>query len=303
MAILMFVSLKGGVAKTTSAAAIAECLAERSAPNEKVLLIDADHQCAAGELLLGEDRLIELDKRKKTLHDLMCWMLKDGFDEHLIPPYVAGHASDIAGCRDRLSVIPCSIRIDAFHRKMAAARQWHPSTSDFLALFRKNRGIMERWLQTNYAHTIIDCPPSIAPQVQAFLTIADAFVVPSIPDRLSVWGASYLIDRLRRLNVRLPGLGVLWTLYRQQLLVHNQTIADFVPGGPRARDLPRPFATVMPNAAAIAAPVPNASTFARKFGIFAPRSQGLCDEILDRCGQLRGPSRSTASNGSALRAS
>ena len=42
MAIVMMINLKGGVAKTTSAVAIAECMADNG---YRTLVIDADHQC------------------------------------------------------------------------------------------------------------------------------------------------------------------------------------------------------------------------------------------------------------------
>jgi len=42
MPILLLINLKGGVAKTTNAVAIAACLA---AAGLRTLLIDADHQC------------------------------------------------------------------------------------------------------------------------------------------------------------------------------------------------------------------------------------------------------------------
>ena len=53
MSILLFVNLKGGVAKTTNAVAVAECLADSG---YRTLLIDADHQCMSGELLLESEQ-------------------------------------------------------------------------------------------------------------------------------------------------------------------------------------------------------------------------------------------------------
>jgi chromosome partitioning protein len=74
VSILLFINLKGGVAKTTNAVAVAECLAEAG---HRVLLIDADHQCMAGELLLGESRMLNCERRHHTLHDLLASMLED----------------------------------------------------------------------------------------------------------------------------------------------------------------------------------------------------------------------------------
>ena len=70
------IKLPAPVAKTTSAVAVAECFASQG---HRTLLIDADHQCMAGELLLDESRLLRADKAKKTLHDLMSAMLDDDF--------------------------------------------------------------------------------------------------------------------------------------------------------------------------------------------------------------------------------
>ena len=47
--------------------------------------------------------------------------------------------------------------------------------------------------------------------------VADAFIVPAIPDRLSVRGSLYLLDRIQAGGLsRSRGLGTLWSLYREQ---------------------------------------------------------------------------------------
>src|SRR5689334_4716143 len=136
MSILLFVNLKGGVAKTTNAVAVAECLADSG---YRTLLIDADHQCMSGELLLGEDRLMKLDHKSRTLHDLLAAMLDDEFSVEQIPHYVVGNASDIGGGLPKLSAIPCSIRIDDFSTNMAKAKRGYKSNDEFLAIFRRRR--------------------------------------------------------------------------------------------------------------------------------------------------------------------
>jgi chromosome partitioning protein len=55
MPIIPVLNLKGGVAKTVTTVALAECFASHG---HRVLLVDADHQCMAGELALGESRLL-----------------------------------------------------------------------------------------------------------------------------------------------------------------------------------------------------------------------------------------------------
>jgi chromosome partitioning protein len=177
MSIILFVNLKGGVAKTTNAVAVAECLADSG---YRTLLIDADHQCMSGELLLGEDRLLKLDHKRKTLHDLLAAMLDDEFGAEQIPYYVADRVSNIGGGLENLSVMPCSIRIDDFQTSMAKAKRGYKSNDEFLAIFRRRRETLQRWLRSNFDFTIIDCPPSIALQVKVFLSVGDCFVVPAV---------------------------------------------------------------------------------------------------------------------------
>jgi chromosome partitioning protein len=283
MSLMLFVNLKGGVAKTTNAVAVAECLADLG---KRVLLIDADHQCMASELLLGERRMLYCDVHHLTLHDMLASMIDDEFKPDQIEPYVATRASDISGGLDSLSVIPCSVRIDDFSTNMAKARRGYKSTEEFYAIFRKRRKGMRRWLDSRFDFTIVDCPPSLALQVRAFLSVADAFVIPAIPDRLSVRGALWLMNRIRKLGLKLEGLGTLWSLVRDQNKMHGKIVEVASNGIDPFHQLPKPFKTIIPNASAItAASEPNChpKSFTTKYTPqFAKLYRGLCSEILQR---------------------
>jgi len=284
MSILLFVNLKGGVAKTTNAVAVAECLADSGF---RTLLIDADHQCMSGELLLGEDRLLKLDHRRKTLHDLIAAMLDDEFSADQMPYYVMGNVSDIGGGLEKLSVIPCSIRIDDFSTNMAKAKRGYHSNDEFLSIFRRRRETLRRWLRSNFDFTIIDCPPSIALQVKVFLTVGDCFIILSIPDRLSVRGSIYLLDRIQKLGVKIGGLGTLWSLYRDQNPMHRRTVEIAAKRiDSYYKQLPLPFEMIIPNAAAIAEasePGRKPRTFTAKYtSPFAKLFRSLCEEIVTR---------------------
>jgi chromosome partitioning protein len=283
MSILLFVNLKGGVAKTTNAVAVAECLADRG---YRTLLIDADHQCMSGELLLGEDRLLRCERRKMTLHDLLASMLDDDFDPKQLPGYVVPKASNIGDGLSTLSVVPCSIRIDDFSTNMAKARHGYKSTEEFLATFRRRRERLRRWLASSYDFAIVDCPPSLALQVKVFLGVADGLIVPAVPDRLSVRGSLWLLDRIRRSGVNVAGLGTLWSLYREQNKMHRKVVAAASRGAEPFDRLPRPFEAVIPNAAAIAeateAGLRPKSFNAKYTPQFARIYRSLCEEIVAR---------------------
>jgi chromosome partitioning protein len=283
MPILLFINLKGGVAKTTNAVAVAECLAES---NHRVLVIDADHQCMAGELLLGENRLLHCERRKITLHDMLAAMLDPEFAANQLSSYVVPNVSDIGGGLPNLSVMPCSFRIDDFSTNMAKAKHGYKSTDEFQAIYLRQRKVIRSWLKENYDFTIIDCPPSVALQVKVFLPIADGFIVPCIPDRLSVRGSLHLLDRIRKMGLKTKPYGTLWSLYRMQNNMHRKVVDAAERGLDPFDQLPRPFETVIPNAAAIAESTEQGRkppSFNSKYtSPFAKLFHSLCDEIVAR---------------------
>jgi chromosome partitioning protein len=279
----MLINLKGGVAKTTSAVAIAECLASAG---HRTLLIDADHQCMAGELLLGENGQATAERRKQTLHDLLAAMLQDDFTPRCFPAFVRGNASDIGSGLSKLSVLPCSYRIDDFISNMAKARKGYKTTSEFLRTFDSRKRQLRKWLMTNYDFTIIDCPPSLAIQVKILLSVADRYIVPSIPDQLSVRGSLFLLDRIKKRGFKISGLGTLWSLYRQQNPLHCKFVEQAKKSSPPFDQLPKPFETIIPNAAKIAGatePGQKPRTFRQKYSLeFAKLFEALCGEMVRR---------------------
>jgi len=283
MSIVMIINLKGGVAKTTSAVAIAECLASEG---HRTLLIDADHQCMSGELLLGEDRQLKCERTKHNLHDLLAAMLDAEFIPSQFESFVTRKASNIDGGLAKLAVLPCSIRIDDFSTNMAKARRGHSSNEEFLRVLANRRKQLRRWAEANFDFTVIDCPPSIAIQVRFLLSVADSFIVPSIPDRLSVRGSLYLADRIKSYGYKIHGLGTLWSLYREQNAMHRRVVDMAAKGSDQLSKLPRPFNTIIPNAAKIGEASENAGqpkTFSKKYTPqFAKLFEELCGEIVQR---------------------
>lgn len=284
MPILLLINLKGGVAKTTNAVAIAECLASEG---YRTLLIDADHQCMASELVLGENRLVKADRTKTTLHDLLAAMLDDEFAAHQIGHFFVPGVSNIGGGLQKLSVMPCSVRIDDFTTNQAKARRGYKSTEEFLQVWNRRKWQFQKWLSENSDYTIVDCPPSMALQVRFFLPVADGFIIPSVPDPLSVRGSLYLLDRLSKHGyTRIKGIGTLWSLYREQNHVHREIVGRASDGDVQLKKLPLPFETVVPNATAIADatdPKKTPASFKAKYtSPFARIFTRLCEEIVTR---------------------
>jgi chromosome partitioning protein len=104
---------------------------------------------------------------------------------------------------------------------MAKARKGYHSNDEFLQVFRRRRQQLRRWLKTTYDLVLVDCPPSLALQVKVFLWVADGYIV---PDRLSVRGSLYVLDRIDKLRYAVKPVGTLWSLYHVQNHVHEEVV-------------------------------------------------------------------------------
>lgn len=283
MAVILFTNLKGGVAKTTNAVAVAECLASQGKPT---LLIDADHQCTAGESLLGETRQMKLDTQKKTLHDLLAEMLKPEFETSQFAPFVQNGVSNIGGGLEALSAIPSSVRIDDFQTNYAKGGHGFKEWKEFRRMFDGHRKQLRRWLQQNFAFTIIDCPPSLALQVKLLLGVSDGYVIPCQPNRFSIRGAEALVHRIQSAGYRRDCLGLLWSMVRGQDATHGEIIQGF------KNKQVTPFQSTVPLAASIsnatAQFVPpegksNPNKFRGKYGAkFGRIYESFCEELIER---------------------
>ncbi|TWU36512.1 MinD/ParA/CobQ/CobA-like protein [Novipirellula aureliae] len=285
MPILLMINLKGGVGKTASTVAIAETLADQG---QRTLVIDADHQSMAGELLVGEQRILKAEKSKATLHDMFLKMADLGFEPSQLNEFAIPNASNVQSAAENLSVVPCSFRIDDFFGCVSKSRRIcrsYASERDLQTHLGRQMRKVQRWVREEYDFVLVDCPPSIAMQVKMFLRIADGYIIPSIPDQLSVRGSANLVNRLNKLNfTRIEGLGTLWTLYREQVALHREVVSDPFSG------IPDPFQTIIPNATKLASAVDPrgylnpVATCEVKYGKpFAERYRHLVDEIYCRC--------------------
>jgi chromosome partitioning protein len=294
--VVMFLSLKGGVAKTTNLVAVAECLAEQG---NRVLVVDTDHQCGASAVLLGDEQVDSLERRDRTLTDLFWESLNSDFVPDRIAHFAAP-AISIKGIERCLSVIPGSLRLEDFwqHYRRTPKREAATNTEAFAFLRNTRRDQFSRWLRANYDYVLVDCPPAVAWQVRFFLLVADGYVVPTIPDRLSVRGARYLARRIQNIGASTRPVGLLWSMYRSQCTLHRQYVEgihgeqDRMPWEDEAAPaLPRPFAVTIPHGNDVIAkslePEAQPRSFADKYGTeFSKKYRDLTREII---GRLRRP--------------
>lgn len=280
MAIIAMLNFKGGVGKTTNAIAIAEMLA---LSGYRTLLIDADHQSTATELLLGQERAYACEHNRRTLHDLLLDMLHPQMGAAPADRYVEHRISNIAGGIENLSMIPGSFRIDEFLTRVRQAGRQISTYGEFNEATRSRRLAFRKWAEENYQVTIIDCPPAYSVQVAFLVLTADTLLAPSAPDRLSVQATLYMTDRLVKRGLQLHWLGTIWTLFNEQNDLHRRMVAE----GPGSLGLtgflPTPFSTIVPYTHAVSHLWEHQfESFEQKYGLLAPLYHNLFQEIVFR---------------------
>ena len=175
---------KGGVGKTTTAVNLAACVAEAG---YDTLLVDIDPQSNATIALgLGKDA-------PRTLYDVLV-------GDATLQEIVVG--TEI----ERLRIAPSG-------PDLAGANVELPRIADSELRLRE---ALEP-VRSQYAFTLLDCPPSLGPLTVNALVAADRVIVPVQAEYFALEGLAGLLDTLsliqRELNPRLTVAGMLLTMY------------------------------------------------------------------------------------------
>lgn len=267
--------------KTVNSLALAECFASKG---RKTLLIDADHQSMSGELAVGITRCDRANSRKRTFYDLLRDMLQPDMEEQDYGKYVIPCGSNIKGGLRELDVMPCSIRLEGIQSNIARAKQGFLESKEFDRRWNRHKDRFRRWLKQNYRHVIIDCPPILMDHVRFLLRLSDGFIIPCVPDALSVRGADYLMSRVGQYGIKTPGIGIMWTMFRDTK-PHQATIARAKKREAPFDNLPVPFESKIPHATQIirtTEPDMTFSSFRAKYDKFGADYDGVGVELIRR---------------------
>ncbi|MGZ3674585.1 MAG: ParA family protein [Ktedonobacterales bacterium] len=275
------INLKGGVGKTTMTLALAHFLTIEH--HKRVLVIDLDPQTNATVCLMPENEWKERDESGRTLYQLFADQVK-GSHRFNADAAIVRDVSNISGGIKGLDLLPSSLRLIKVQDRVTQITDLE--TYERGPLFALRDALAE--FLPYYDHVLIDCPPSLGVVTLNGLAISDSYIIPVVPDILSVLGIPPILDRVEHFGQRtrrnIRALGIVISKMRAQTILHNEMERrlreDFVD-----RRFPPVFRTVIPESTRIAeaanvmAPV---NTLQQKYGNGGPYDelQALTQEYL-----------------------
>ena len=216
MKVVSFVNMKGGVAKTTLAVNVADCLATRH--KLSVLLIDIDPQFNATQCLLsGDEYKSHIEKHGHTVVDV--------FDD--APRPVVGTVSgsetreplpieeiEPLNIKDNYDLLPGAL--DLYRLDMTSGQGRENRLKIYMDTLKD---------ESVYDVVIIDTPPTPSAWMSSALIASDYYLVPVKPEPLSATGIDLLRSVIARVTknygLKISCAGVVLTIAEENTIVFS----------------------------------------------------------------------------------
>lgn len=246
--ITSIINLKGGVGKTTLTVALAHFLAIEH--RARVLVIDLDPQTNATVCLMPEMDWKARDEAGRTLYQLFLDQVKRT-TRFRADEAIVRDVSNVGGGVKGLDLLPSSLGLIKVQDRVTQLTDFEGyERGPIYALRDALREVLPR-----YDHVLIDCPPSLGIVTLNGLAISTAYLIPVVPDLLSVLGIPPILDRVEhfgrctRRDIR--AMGIIVSKMRAQTVLHSEMVRrlreDFV-----ERRFPLVFGTMVPESTRIA---------------------------------------------------
>ncbi len=202
MPVICIANHKGGVGKTTTAAALAEGLSEYE---KRVLLIDWDPQ-ASLTITLG----FNPDSLERTGYDVLSSTIKNNRSPSIRDVIIRtdNHKIDLVPANIELSQAQLDL-VGAFTRELILREMLQP-------------------VRQRYDFILVDCLPSLGLLTINALSAADKVIIPLQTDYLAMKGLALLLSTILRVKDRInPSLeisGILFTMTNSRTLHSREVI-------------------------------------------------------------------------------
>lgn len=214
MKVISFINMKGGVAKTTLAVNVADCLFQRH--NKKVLIIDVDPQFNATQCLMtGDEYVTYITEGKDTIVSL--------FDRNVRPTISFTEGTKTKEPKDLNDVTPYRTKrgfmllpgaLDLYKLEMAPGGGREFRIKNYLASLPEN----------SYDYVIIDTPPTPSVWMTSALLASQYYLIPVKSDPISLTGIDLLngiiAEKTENFGMKISCAGVVLTVTEERTLVY-----------------------------------------------------------------------------------
>jgi len=202
MSVICVANQKGGVGKTTTAAALAQGLSEYE---KRVLLIDWDPQ-ASLTITLG----FNPDNFKRTVYDVLASTINKNRNTSI-------HDVIVPTSNLNIDLVPANIELSQAQLDLVGAFQRELVLKEMIQPVRKS-----------YDYVLVDCLPSLGLLTVNALSAADGVIIPLQADFLAMKGLTFLLSTIIRVKDRInPDLeisGILFTMTNSRTLHCKEVI-------------------------------------------------------------------------------
>jgi|SoiMethySBSTD1v2_1073268.scaffolds.fasta_scaffold191886_2 chromosome partitioning protein len=185
------INFKGGVGKTTLSLHLAAFLSRE----QRVLVIDVDHQSSLSIIILGEKLWEANVKKQNTINRVF----ESFCNRKVAMPGAEIVINNAFGQRNErhsdyypnLDFVSAQFELDDTEIDLASTTYGNANLSDW-----EKRTLLADWLdhieaESHYDYVVFDCPPATKIMSQNALAASDSYVIPVIPDDLSSRGVTH----------------------------------------------------------------------------------------------------------------